>query len=284
MYEKTLKISGWLAQALVRLKAHSDAPRLDAECLLSAVLERPRAWLIAHADTELTEAEIQQLNQWISLREQQVPLAYILGEQEFWSLTLRVNRDTLIPRPETECMVERALALLDTLSAPRIADLGTGSGAIAVALATERPDAIIVATDQSEAALAVARHNAVETNATNVSFRQGDWCEPLGGDCFDMIITNPPYVESDFPGLTTDLRHEPVSALASGEDGLDDIRRIAETVGPHLKQGGAVLIEHGHMHADAVSGILRAQSFIAVRTHRDLSNTPRFTEARLATA
>ncbi|MFK8051517.1 MAG: peptide chain release factor N(5)-glutamine methyltransferase [Woeseiaceae bacterium] len=283
MYEKTPDIAGWRDYAISQLKHVSDAPRLDAERMLGAALAKPRTWLLAHDDHPLKDAEYEQLSDWLSARKDHVPLAYLLGSHEFWSLELSVTRDTLIPRPETECLVEHALALISATQQPRIADLGTGTGAIAIALAHERPNATVVATDFSEAALAIAKDNANRHGLTQIDFRHGHWCSPLANERFDLIVSNPPYVESNYPGLGDELKHEPMQALISGEDGLDDIRLLASQVASHLRPYGHILIEHGHMQAAAVSGILRAQSLNVVATHRDLSGLPRFTEATLKT-
>ncbi|MEN7343275.1 MAG: peptide chain release factor N(5)-glutamine methyltransferase [Pseudomonadota bacterium] len=280
MYEKTTHIAEWRKTASDTLAAVSDTPRLDAELLLCAALGRTRAWLLAHDDAPIDRAIERKLSDWLTARLDHVPIAYLLGYQEFWSLSLKVNRATLIPRPETECLVERALSLIADTEAPDIADLGTGSGAIAIAIATERPDAKIVATDVSRNALAVARENAKTLSLSNIRFGCGDWTEALDDESFDLVVSNPPYVERQFDGLTDNIRHEPRLALVSGDDGLDDIRTLAATIGAFMKPGAHALIEHGHMQGEAVSGILRAQRFEAVTLHDDLSGLPRFTEAR----
>lgn len=280
MYEKTLSIADWRREACQQLKSISDTASLEADVLLSNALDKPRAWLLAHADEALPSKARDLLNNWLTRRLEHEPIAYLTGTQEFWSLTLRVTEATLIPRPETEALVERVLAIVAGTNKPRIADLGTGSGAIAIALGTERPDADIVATDRSSEALAVAADNATQLNVANVQFVGGDWCHALPPPLFNVIVSNPPYVEQDFAGFRDNLRHEPRSALASGDDGLDDIRTIARDAGRHLKAGGWLLLEHGHMQADAVSGILRAHAFNEITLHRDLAGLPRFTEAR----
>ena len=280
VYEKTLSIADWRREASQRLKSISDAASLEADVLLASALGKPRAWLLAHADDSLPAETRDTLSGWLTRRLDHEPIAYLTGTQEFWSLTLRVTPATLIPRPETEALVERVLALVADIREPRIADLGTGSGAIALALAMERTDADIIATDQSSAALLVAEQNASQLGINNVTFVGGDWCNALPPPLFNVIVSNPPYVEQDFAGFADKLRHEPRSALASGDDGLNDIRTIARDAASHLETDGWLLLEHGHMQADAVSGILRAHAFNAITLHHDLAGLPRFTEAR----
>lgn len=275
-------VHAWRRLAATELAAVSATPRLDADALLAHVLARPRAWLIAHADEPLPPGAADRLRDLLRRRLDHEPLAYLTGKREFWSLEFSVTPATLVPRPETELLVERALALTPPDEALRIVDLGTGSGAIAVALATERPAARILATDACAAALAVARDNAARHDIRNIEFVHSDWWSALGGRRFDLVVTNPPYVESGDPGFDGELRHEPVSALASGADGLDDIRRIAAGLDHALTGDGTALIEHGHMQAGAVAGILAGFGFANTRTHRDLAGRARVTEARRA--
>ena len=275
-----MNIADWRRAAAARLAEASDTATLDADLLLAGVLRRPRAWLRAHEDETLADDDLATLSSWLEQRCEHVPLAYLTGEQAFWTLTLTVTPGTLVPRPETEHLVEQALALIPETGPADVADLGTGSGAIALAIASERPEAHIVATDISRAALDVASGNAQRLGIGNVTFRHGDWFKALPDMRFDVIASNPPYVESGYPGLAGTLRHEPRSALASGPDGLDDIRRIASQAGAHLKPGGHLLLEHGHMQGEAVSGILRAAEFDAPRTVRDLAGNDRVTVAR----
>ncbi len=285
MPDKTQRYTAaeWRREAAARLGGRSDSPLLDVDLLLSAILARPRQWLRAHSDHVLPPDAHEKLEDALRQRLDQVPVAYITGTQAFWTLELEVTPDTLVPRPETELVVERALALLADLPAnAEIADLGTGSGNIALAIASEKPATSITASDLSSAALAVARRNARRVGVTNVSFIEGDWCGAFGAQRFDLIVSNPPYVEANYPALASELRAEPLSALASGPDGLDDIRRLAAQLPAHLKPGGYVLIEHGHMQAQAVSGILRSEQFVAIRTYNDLAGHPRVTEAQLA--
>ena len=278
-----MNISEWRRGALRRLADVSDSAALDADLLLSGVLRRPRAWLRAHDDTTIAAADLATLERWLAQRRDHVPLAYLTGEQHFWTLTLTVTPGTLVPRPETEHLVEQALARIPPDTDADVADLGTGSGAVALAIASERPRARVIATDVSRAALDVARGNAARLSIGNVAFRHGDWFDALPDALprrrFDVIASNPPYVESDYPGLDAALRHEPRSALAAGADGLDDIRRIVAGAGAHLKPRGHLLLEHGHMQAGAVSGILRTARFEAPETYRDLAGNDRVTAA-----
>ena len=203
-------------------------------------------------------------------------MAYITGRQGFWSLELEVTPATLIPRAETELLVELALARLPCDTACSVADLGTGSGAIALAIASERPLAKVVATDASAAALAVAQRNAARLGITHVRFAQGDWLAPLAGQAFDLIVSNPPYIEAADPHLGEgDLRFEPATALASGADGLDAIRRIVHAAPAHLDPGGWLLFEHGWNQGEASRALLAGAGYAEVFTARDLERRER---------
>jgi release factor glutamine methyltransferase len=260
------------------------AAELEAALLLCHLLGTPRSHLFAWPEKRLTPEQQQDYEALIRRRLDGEPIAHITGEREFWSLPLRVTPDTLIPRPETELLVERALHHLAGVKAPHIADLGTGSGAIALALAGERTDATVHASDQSAAALAVARENATTLKLRNVSFFQGSWCDALPkGQCYDLIVSNPPYIEAGDPHLRRgDLPHEPLSALVAGPDGLDDIRRIAGQTPGRLKTGGWLLLEHGESQPDAVQRVLRGEGFSSLSTLDDLAGRPRVTEGRKA--
>lgn len=204
-------------------------------------------------------------------------MAYLLGRRGFWTLDLAVGPDTLIPRPETELLVEQALQRLPSGQPCRVADLGTGSGAIALAIASERPLAQVVATDRSAAALAVARRNAEALGlASRVGFREGDWFAPLAGERFGLVASNPPYIREGDPHLGQgDLRHEPPSALASGADGLDALRAIVAGAPGHLEPGGWLLLEHGHDQGPAVRALLSDAGFVDVATVPDLEGRDR---------
>jgi len=255
--------------------------RADAEALLLHVLGQPRSWLFAHAGDVLEPDVRTAFEALVARRGAGEPVAYITGRRGFWTLELEVTGATLIPRPETELLVELALERLPRDQACRVADLGTGSGAIALALASERPQAQVVATDASPDALAVARRNAQRLGMGNVRFVQGDWLAPLAGERFALVVSNPPYIESADPHLAQgDLRYEPAAALASGADGLDAIRRIAAAAPAQLEAGGWLLLEHGWNQGGAVRGLLREAGCVEVFTARDLEGRERVSGGR----
>ena len=253
-------------------------PRLDAQVLLLHALGRPphdRAWLLAHSDDAL-DASVQAIFETtVQRRLNTEPMAYITGQKEFFGLTLQVDRRVLDPRADTETLVEWALSCLADASSPDVVDLGTGSGAIALALKHARPDATISAVDASADALAVASTNA-ERLGLPVTFHHGSWLAPLDGHTFDAIVSNPPYVASDDEHLAA-LKHEPLSALASGVDGLDDIRIIVREASQHLKPNGWLLIEHGYDQAHAVQALMGNQGFVNVQSRPDLAGILRCT-------
>jgi len=262
-----------------------DGDAAEAQRLLAAVLGRTRGWLLAHDQHDLAADARPRYADWIARRARGEPLAYITGEREFWSLPLRVTADVLVPRPETELLVERALALLP--DAPpggppvRIADLGTGSGAIALALAHERPQWQVTATDRSAAALEVARGNARQLGLANLRFLQGEWLAPLAGERLDLLVSNPPYIAADDPALDDPaLRHEPIGALRSGDGGLADLRALIVAAPGHLRPGGWLLLEHGATQGEAVCALFASQGWTRVRCHADLAGKPRVSEAR----
>lgn len=274
MTEATL--ANLLRDAQARLAAVSDTPRLEAELLLAHALNKPRSHLHARPERVPDAAQRRTFAELLGQRLQHRPFAYLVGRREFWSLGLTVTPATLIPRPETERLVELALDLLPPVSRTPIADLGTGSGAIALALAKERPLARIVATDRSSAALAVARHNAHRLQIDNVEFRHGDWCQALEGEHFTLIAGNPPYLAAGDPHLEgSDLRFEPRTALVAGPDGLEAIRRIVDQAPGHLLPGGWLLLEHGCDQAEPVTRLLRRRGFTEVMDHRDAAGLPR---------
>ena len=250
--------------------------RLDAELLLLHVLKKPRSWLFAHVD-DVVDADVHiAYAALLERRMQGEPVAYITGHRGFWSMDLEVSPATLIPRPETELLVEQALLRLPPDIACSVVDLGTGSGAIAIAIAYERPRAQVIATDASADALAVALRNAQRNGIHNVTFLHGDWLAPLAGQRFELIVSNPPYIEADDPHLAQgDLRFEPASALASGHDGLDDIRRIVRDVRAHLGAGGWLLFEHGWNQGEAVRALLVDAGYSSVFTTQDLERRDR---------
>ena len=270
-----------VGQALVRARA-MGLDRLDAQWLLGHQLQRDRAWLIAHDDAELEAADGAAFAQACQRRADGEPLAYLTGERGFHGLRLRVTPDVLVPRPDTETLVDWALDLLRTWPPnppPRVLDLGTGSGAIALAVAHSHPAARLSATDLSLAALAVARANA-QRLALAVEFAAGAWWQALPGDArFDLVLSNPPYIAADDPHLPS-LRHEPMLALSPGGDGLGALREIIAGAPAHLASGGWLLLEHGWNQADAVAALLRSAGFEQVATRFDLEGRPRCTGAR----
>ncbi len=257
--------------------------RADAELLLLHVLRKPRSWLFTHAD-DVLDADVQSAyDALLDRREAGEPVAYITGRRGFWTLGLEVTPATLIPRPETELLVELALQRLPPDFGGRVADLGTGSGAIALAIARERPRAQVVATDASTAALEVARRNAQRHAIGNVDFVHGDWLLPLAGKRFELIVSNPPYIDAADPHLARgDLRFEPASALASGSDGLDDIRRIVDGARRHLNPSGWLLVEHGWNQGAAVRALLLHAGYMQIFTAQDIERRDRVSGGRVA--
>jgi release factor glutamine methyltransferase len=302
------------AKLAAALALDVGSARLEVQYLLQHVLKRPRAWLLAHPETTLDPAQQSGHGAMLQRRLQGEPMAYILGEREFFGLTFRVTPATLIPRPETELLVELALERMAQERICRVLDLGTGSGAIALSIAQARPEARVTAVDASADALAVARENArrllgqsaapdtsvpaepvearlsvhnatipVRTGAVigNVCLLQSEWFSGLAGEKFDLIVANPPYVAADDPHLTMgDLRFEPASALVAGPDGLDDIRRIVAEAPAHLEPGGWLLLEHGYDQAAAIARLLQAAGLSDAFTARDLAGIERVSGAR----
>ncbi len=269
-----------LAQALARAAA-LGLDRLDAQRLLGHLLLQPRSWLIAHDDAKLPQAAAQTYAALCRRRADGEPLAYLVGEREFHGLALRVTPDVLIPRDDTETLVDWALALLkqSALRAPRVIDLGTGSGAIALAVAHRHPSARVTATDLSPAALALAQTNA-ERLGLALTWRCGSWWQALpAGQDFDLVLSNPPYIAAGDPHLPA-LRHEPLLALTPGGDGLDALRQIIAGAGEHMAPGAWLLLEHGWDQAEAVTRLLEAAGFGQIATLRDLEGRQRCTGGR----
>ena len=261
-----------------------DSARADAEILLGFVRGAPRHEPYGFPEREMDATQLREFKRLLARRHQGEPIAYLIGEREFWSLKLRVTPDTLVPRPETELLVRTALECTPP-GVKSVADLGTGSGAIALAIAKERPCAGVVATDVSAAALEVARANAQRLGIENVEFRLGDWCEPLGRERFDVIVSNPPYVAAGDPHLERgDLRFEPELALCGGDRGLVQFPVIGEQCRERLHAGGALILEHGADQAEAVQQILAACGYTGIRSFRDLAGHPRVCLARRAVA
>lgn len=267
-----------LDSAAVRLDATSDSAQLDAELLLAQVLGKARSQFRSRPEQPVDEILQREFEQLVLARLQGVPLAYLAGEREFWSLPFKVTHDTLIPRPDTERLVEAALDCIPTDTAWKIADLGTGSGIIALAIASERLLCRITATDVSRTALNVAHENAARLGLDNVEFRCGNWYAALPDIRYHLILSNPPYVREGDPHLAEgDLRFEPRRALVSGADGLDAIRQLVRQAPSHLLAGGWLLLEHGYDQAESVRALFTEQYFNNVRSLRDLSGHERVT-------
>jgi release factor glutamine methyltransferase len=253
----------------------------EAKLLLAHVLGRDRAWLAAHADEAVSAEQAKTFDALARRRRDGEPVAYLIGRREFYGRDLDITPDVLIPRPETELLVELALARLPVDREVRVLDLGTGSGAVALAIAAARRRTTVVGTDVSPPALALAARNAARLRIENVSFVESDWFEALPDECFDLIAANPPYVAAGDPHLTEgDLRHEPPSALTPGGDGLGAIRAIVAAAPAHLASGGWLLLEHGHDQADAVNALLRDGGFADVGAARDLAGILRVSYGR----
>lgn len=279
--------SGTLAEALrdavAALTPSSPSPRLDAEVLWRHVTGRDAADLVANAPRAFSGEAAHRFEALVARRRAGEPVAYLTGEREFWSMPFQVTPAVLIPRPETELVVERALEHIPTDARWTVVDAGTGSGALALALARERRHCRIVATDRSREALAVAIANARRFGVVNAEFREGEWLEPLGRLAPEMVVSNPPYVRANDPHLNEgDVRFEPKDALVGGPDGLDAIRALARQAFARLMPGGWFLVEHGYDQAAAVAAILTEAGFCEIACHRDLTGHERVTECRAA--
>lgn len=274
-----------LAEALRRAEAQGRShalTRLDAQRLLLHALSRDsndRAWLLAHDSDSIAVPAAERFQALLARHASGEPMGYLMGEQAFFGLTLRVDPRVLVPRPDTETLVQWALDLLDTLPQPStLLDLGTGSGAIALVVKSQRPTATVHASDTSEAALAVARGNA-ERLGLAITLHTGDWFDAVPGMRFHLIVSNPPYIAEDDTHLSA-LRHEPISALTAGPDGLDDIRRLVNDAPDRLHPGGWLLLEHGHDQADPVRALLQTRGFEAVTSCNDLAGIARCSGGR----
>lgn len=269
----------WLREAISQLQ-ESDSPRRDAEILLEYVTGKGRTWILAFGETELTDAQRQHLAALLARRRRGEPIAHLIGEREFWSLPLFVSPATLIPRPDTECLVEQALARLPAASC-RILDLGTGTGAIALALASERPDCDVTAVDRMPEAVALAQRNATRHAITNVRILQSDWFSALAGNQFEMIVSNPPYIDEQDPHLSQgDVRFEPLTALVAGNQGMADIKHIIERARVVLMPEGMLLLEHGWQQGTAVRDAFVRAGYHDVETCRDYGDNERVTLGR----
>ncbi|MDH5229078.1 MAG: peptide chain release factor N(5)-glutamine methyltransferase [Gammaproteobacteria bacterium] len=272
-----------LAVAYEKLASCSDSPRLDADVLLAWLLQKQRSFLFTWPEQIVKNDTIAQYEALIQRRQQGEPLAYITGVQEFWSLQLEVTRNTLIPRPETEVLVEQALTLIPSNKSLSILDLGTGSGAIALAIASERPLCKITAVDNSQAALNVAKSNAARLGINNIEFLVSDWFSELELQVFDLIVSNPPYIAEADPHLDK-LDYEPIQALCSGKFGLDDISQIIREAKHFLKPSGYLLFEHGWNQASLISELFTEASYSHSFSAKDLSQHFRVTGAQFSTA
>lgn len=263
--------------ALAKTPEASEA-KLEAQLLMQYVLNTNRAWLIAHEDDALQANIHAEFEALVNRRLHGEPIAYIIGYREFFGLKLKVTPDTLIPRPDTETLVEAALAKIVTHMHAQILDLGTGTGAIALAIAKHSPHAEITAADASKAALEIAKENAAALQISNVQFVSSDWFSSLEGTRFDIIVSNPPYIEQNDVHLSQgDLRFEPMSALASGADGLDDIRHIITECIIHLKPQGWLMLEHGYNQAEQVADLMAEVGLTNIETIQDLGGNDRVT-------
>lgn len=269
------------AQLVAALKLDGSAARIEVQCLLQQALHVPRSYLLAHPKRSLTAAEHEHYQGLLQRRLGGEPVAYILGEREFFGLNLKVTPATLIPRPDTELLVELALHRMPPSRLVRVLDLGTGSGAIALAIAHERPQAAVLACDASASALAVAQENAQMHALTNVSFVQSWWFAQIAAQHFDLIVANPPYIAAADPHLEQgDVRFEPAAALASGLDGLDDIRHIVGHAQAWLQPGGWLLLEHGYDQAAQVRVLLQQAGYLEVFSACDLAGIERVSGGR----
>jgi len=273
------RISDLIRAAARVLEDVSDSPRLDAELLLGVVLRKSRTQLLTYGDEPVAPGDEELFGELLGKRLEGRPVAHITGTREFWSIPLKVDTHTLVPRPETELLVEHAL--LRTTDSSSVLDLGTGSGAIIIAIASERPHARYTAIEQSAEALAIAKHNGACVEAS-INWLQGSWFEPVAGERFDVIVSNPPYIGTDETGvIDPELKYEPKDALYSGRDGLDAIREIVAKAPEHLNNAGWLLFEHGYGQGEASREILAAHGFVEISTICDLAGLPRISSGRL---
>ncbi|MDX1901957.1 MAG: peptide chain release factor N(5)-glutamine methyltransferase [Gammaproteobacteria bacterium] len=272
-----------LRDATEALSQVSETPRLDAEILLAHVLSVSRARLFAYPESKIDISQHVDFTNKITDLLRGVPVAYLTGQKEFWSLNFAVTPDVLIPRPDTELLIELILKI-ENKSSMRVADLGTGSGAIAIALQYERQHWEIHATDQSQKALEIAKQNAMTHHCESIHFHCGDWCDALPQDqYFDLIVSNPPYIAKNDPHLKA-LQYEPIDALISEESGLQDLREIILTARHHLKSGGQLFVEHGYEQAESVRAFFHEAGYADVRSFEDLEHRSRVSTGILSHA
>ena len=271
-----------LKTASQQLQSRSDSAKFDAELLLAYVLKKDRSYLYTWPERQATEAQYQDFEQFIQRRLQGEPIAYIVGKQAFWTLNLKVSKDTLIPRPETELLIETALDYYSPQDNLSILDLGTGTGAIALAIASEFTQSQLLAVDISSAALDIAQDNAVQHGINNIQFLHSNWFNDIPSQHFDLILSNPPYIETDDPHLQQgDLRYEPRLALSSGKDGFRDIQQIIQSSQPYLKPQGWLMFEHGYQQASMARQYLSQAKFNHIQSLRDLAGHERISMASM---
>ncbi|MFT8210025.1 MAG: peptide chain release factor N(5)-glutamine methyltransferase [Symbiopectobacterium sp.] len=274
----------WVATAVQQL-THSESPKRDAEILLEHVTGKGRTFLLAFGETLLDDAQLQRLSALLARRIHGEPVAYLTRAREFWSLPLAVSPATLIPRPDTECLVEQALQCMAPLSAPLVLDLGTSTGAIALALASERPDCQVTGVDIQPEAVALAQRNAAALQLPNVQFLHGTWFAPVVQTRFSLIVSNPPYIDAQDTHLREgDVRFEPLSALVAAEGGLADLCWIIERAPQYLNKDGWLLLEHGWQQGEPVRQLLHQRGFRQVATCRDYGGNERVTLGQWLTA
>ena len=273
-----VSIADAIAETTARLRAVSESARLDAEILIARAIDMPRSYVFAHPEDELDADAVARLEGTVQRRMSGEPMAYISGFKEFWSLELMVSPATLVPRPETEILVDRALREIPRKADWPILDLGTGSGAIALAIASDRPLSKVTATDISADALAIAQQNARQLNLANVEFLQGDWIAPVAGQTFRIVTSNPPYVREGDPYLDS-LQAEPDLALTAGPGGLEAIETLARDCRPIIDAEGMLFLEHGAEQREAVADILTAYGWGSIRCYDDYAGLPRVTSA-----
>ena len=272
-----MRIDAALRSATKALSMHSETARLDAELILAHCLQANRSYLYTWPEKELSETAQACFTEAITKRQSLYPVAYILGYQEFWSLPITVTPDVLIPRADTELLVETALNKISSLTSPNILELGTGSGAVSLAIASERPDASIVACDLSDAALSVATNNRNKLDINNIEFILSDWFSAMPHALFDLVVSNPPYVDPEDLHLQSSIKYEPKLALTAEETGLADLRKISKEARHYIKPHGWLIMEHGFDQAKIVKAMLQNEGYESVISLKDLGKNDRIT-------
>ena len=259
--------------------AHHTSALVDSQALLCFVLNRPKAFLYAHAEDSITKSQLQQYQTLVQRRKIGEPLAYLTGEKEFWSLPLKINESVLIPRPETELLVELALESIEITSCASVLDLGCGSGAIAIAVAHERPNSNVFGVDSSADAVGLSQSNANRLGLSNTDFKQSNWFNDIPEQRFDLILSNPPYIANDDPNVEPEVTaYEPNSALYSKDTGLADLTHIIQTAKSYLKPRGKLIVEHGWQQGSQVRELLQQSGYSQIKTSTDLNDNPRCTQ------